>query len=103
MKTLMKVKFKNLLSKRIASMSLVMFIVLISGCHQEGPVYVDEYDVVYSNYDTETDFNAKVTFSMPDQIVKIDKDLVDGTGINYVKDILRLRSEFPSTLPQTFC
>jgi hypothetical protein len=80
-----------------------MFIVLISGCYQEGPVYVDEYDVVYSNYDTETDFNAKVTFSMPDQIVKIDKDLVDGTGINYVKDILRLRSEFPSTLPQTFC
>lgn len=66
--------------------SLVLFasLGLLWGCYPEGPEYVDELDIVYSNYDPEFDFEAKGTYSLPDKIVKITGD---DEGIEYVSDL----------------
>src|SRR5690606_4249769 len=40
-------------------------------CYLEGPEYVDELDVVYTNSDEDFDFTAKPTFSIHDSAVKI--------------------------------
>lgn len=50
---------------------LIVISVLAWGCYPEGPEYVDELDVVYTNYDDNFDFSAKTTFSIPDSVVKI--------------------------------
>lgn len=66
---------------------LAGMVFLVSACYPGGPEYVDEYDLVYSNYDKDYGFGSKSTFAMPDKVVKIDKDLVEGNGINYIKDV----------------
>jgi hypothetical protein len=64
--------------------ALAAMVVLLTQCYPEGPDYIDQYDLVYSNYDPDYDFTARKTFAMPDKILKIDDDLINGTGINYV-------------------
>jgi len=67
-------------------LSLTALVFLLTQCYPEGPEYVDELDLVYSNYDPAYDFSAKQTYAIPDKIMKIDDDLVDGGDPNYVKD-----------------
>jgi len=70
--------------------SLVLFasLGLLWGCYPEGPEYVDELDIVYSNYDANYDFQSKGTYSLPDKIVKITGD--DEADIEYVDDVYAL-------------
>lgn len=63
----------------------VLTLVLVQ-CYPEGPEYVDQYDLVYTNYDSEYNFAAKKTYAIPDKIMKIDDELVDGGDPNFVKD-----------------
>jgi hypothetical protein len=73
---------------RLISLVLFASLGLLWGCYPEGPEYVDELDIVYSNYDPEFDFQAKGTYSLPDKIVKITGD--DEADIEYVNDIYAL-------------
>jgi hypothetical protein len=68
-------------------LSLMALALLLTQCYPAGPEYVDELDLVYSNYDAATDFTAKKTYAIPDQIMKIDDDLVSGGGPNFVNPI----------------
>ncbi|WBL44290.1 DUF4136 domain-containing protein [Algoriphagus halophytocola] len=52
-------------------------LVLIS-CAPDGAEYVDELDIVYTNYAVEYDFAGKSTFAVPDQIVLLKNEFVDG-------------------------
>jgi hypothetical protein len=70
--------------KLLKLFTLAAMVVLLTQCYPEGPEYIDQYDLVYSNYDPDYDFTARKTFAMPDKILKIDDDLINGTGINYV-------------------
>jgi hypothetical protein len=60
--------------------------VLLTQCYPEGPQYVDEMDLVYTNYDPSTDFTTKHTYAIPDKIMKIDNDLINGGDPNFVKE-----------------
>lgn len=73
--------------KILRFLSFAALAFLLTQCYPEGPVYTEDLDVVYTNYDPEYNFGEKLTFAMPDKIMKIDDDLMNGTGINYVKDI----------------
>jgi hypothetical protein len=73
--------------KIVKVLSLAAIVFLMTQCYPEGPVYVDELDLVYTNYDPGYGFAAKHTFAVPDKIMKIDDDLANGGGPNYVKDI----------------
>ncbi|MFZ4708155.1 MAG: hypothetical protein ACOYMF_19280, partial [Bacteroidales bacterium] len=64
--------------------TLAAMVVLLTRCYPEGPDYINQYDLVYSNYDPDYDFTARQTFAMPDKILKIDEDLINGTGVNFV-------------------
>jgi hypothetical protein len=44
---------------------------MFQGCYPDGPEYVDELDIVYTNYDPSFDFKAANTFALPDQIIEI--------------------------------
>ncbi|WP_335966666.1 DUF4136 domain-containing protein [Galbibacter sp. PAP.153] len=45
---------------------------LITGCDQDGPDYVDELDVVYTNYDDSFNFDEQLTYAVPDSIIEVD-------------------------------
>lgn len=67
-------------------LSLTTLIFLLTQCYPEGPEYIDELDLVYSNYDPSYGFGTKSTFALPDKIMKIDDDLINGGDPNYIKD-----------------
>ena len=73
--------------KILKVLSLTAIVFLLTQCYPEGPEYIDELDLVYSNYDPATDFTAKQTYAIPDKIMKIDDDLISGGDPNYVKDM----------------
>jgi hypothetical protein len=73
------------MKSRLVSLVLFASLGLLWGCYPEGPEYVDELDIVYSNYDPEFDFQSKGTYSLPDKIVKITGD--DDADIEYVSDL----------------
>ena len=47
----------------------------LSGCYPEGAEYVEELDLVLTNYDDSYDFSSKTTYAMPDSIIKITGDV----------------------------
>lgn len=72
--------------KVLKVLSLTAIVFLLTQCYPEGPQYVDEMDLVYSNYDPATDFTAKQTYAIPDKIMKIDDNLINGGDPNFVKE-----------------
>jgi Domain of unknown function (DUF4136) len=58
--------------KRLAKMGLACLTLLMSGCYPEGPEYVEELDIVYTNYDASFDFQEVSTFALPDKVIKLD-------------------------------
>ncbi len=66
-------------------LSLTAIVFLMTQCYPEGPEYYDELDLVYSNYDATYDFAARQTYALPDKIMKVDDELINGGSPNYVK------------------
>lgn len=63
-------------------------IMLLVGCYPAGPEYVEDLDVVYSQFNDQYNFKDKGTYAMPDQIVvdvEIDKN--GDTTYVYMKDV----------------
>src|SRR5215213_5354628 len=64
----------------------LLFVCLLTfgwGCYPKGAEYIDELDLVYTNYDATADFSAKKTYSIPDSVIKITGehfDDPDGNG-----------------------
>ncbi|MBN3583090.1 DUF4136 domain-containing protein [Algoriphagus aestuarii] len=60
----------------------LLFLVTLSfsslSCKPDGAEYVDELDIVYTNYDAGFDFNSVGTYALPDKIVKITDQFIDG-------------------------
>jgi hypothetical protein len=54
----------------------IAILAVVAGCYPDEAEYIEELDLVYTNYSTSFDFKAKHTFAMPDSVVKI-------TGDNY--------------------
>ena len=50
---------------------LVLFVLLL-GCYPEQPQYVEEYDVVYTNYAPDFNFNNTYTYSLPEGVLVLD-------------------------------
>lgn len=67
-------------------LSLTAIVFLLTQCYPAGPEYIDELDLVYSNYDPAYTFATKQTYAIPDRIMKIDDDLVAGGDPNFVKE-----------------
>lgn len=57
----------------------------IAGCYPGGPDYTDEYDIVYTNYDKEFNFTGKKFYAMPDSVVKITGNVIQGDPVSFIK------------------
>jgi hypothetical protein len=69
---------------------LVFFLTGISllwGCYPNGPDYVEEMDIVVTKHNTEYDFVAKSTYAMPDKIVKITGNKIEGDTPEFMPDV----------------
>ena len=61
-------------------------IVLLGSCYPDGVEYYEETDIVYTNYDDQFDFSSKGTYHIPDNIVKIQGDIIQGEPPEFVKE-----------------
>ncbi len=61
------------MKNRLSQLLFVGLIFLgITACQPQGPEYVDELDIVYTNYDESFGFEQTLTFAIPDSVIKID-------------------------------
>jgi len=66
---------------------LSMLIVLLSGCYPQGPENSEDLDVVLTSFQDEYDFRGKGTYAMPDRIVKITGDVIEGQDPQFIPDV----------------
>jgi hypothetical protein len=61
----------------------MLFLVVMGGCYPKGADYIEELDLVYSNYYNQFDFQGQNTYAIPDSVIKITGDVfndADGNG-----------------------
>jgi hypothetical protein len=61
-------------------------IFLMVSCYPEGIEYYEETDIVYTDYTESFDFASRGTYAMPDKIVKITGNLVEGESPEFVPE-----------------
>lgn len=61
-------------------------LLVFASCQVQGPEYYEELDLVYTNYDDQYDFSSKGTYAMPDSIVKVTGNLLEGEDPEFVKE-----------------
>jgi hypothetical protein len=61
-------------------------IILMVSCYPNGAEYYEDLDIVYTNYDDQFDFVSKGTYAIPDKIVKIEGDVAEEDGPEFVKE-----------------
>jgi hypothetical protein len=74
------------MKQKFLSLVLIAMLSFLWGCYPDGAEYYEETDIVYTNYDDKYDFKSKGTYSIPDKIVKITGNLVDGEDPEFVKE-----------------
>ncbi len=67
-------------------LGIIGIVFLMVSCYPGGAEYYEDMDIVYTNYETDYDFASKGNYAMPDQIVKITGNLVEGEDPEFVKE-----------------
>jgi predicted small lipoprotein YifL len=77
-----------IMKKRSSSIAvLATLIILLAGCYPQGPEYVEDLDVVLTNFQDEYDFDESQTYALPDRIVKITGNLVEGDDPEFMPTV----------------
>lgn len=63
-----------------------MILILAAGCYPGGPEFVEELDVVYTNYDPGFNFSTDYTFSLPPGVLDI-SDGEPGGNPEYIDEV----------------
>lgn len=64
----------------------VLFILFGFGCYPGGPEYVDELDVVYTNYDESFNFVDTYTYSLPPGVIDINERVSANDPPEFIDD-----------------
>ena len=72
-------------SNSIAVLAMLM-IILLTGCYPQGPEYIEDLVVVLTNYEDGYNFGSKTTYALPDRIVKITGDVLEGEEPEFIPD-----------------
>ncbi len=75
------------MKKGISFVLFIFGILMLWGCYPQGPEYVEDLDVVLTKHNEEYDFTAKATYAMPDRIVKITGDVIEGEEPSFIPDV----------------
>jgi len=60
---------------KLSRLLMILSLVLISGCYPNGAEFIDDLDLVYTNYSTQFNFSSKQTYAIPDSVIKITGDI----------------------------
>ena len=74
------------MKQKFLALAFIAALVFIGGCYPDGAQYYSDTDIVYTNYDDEFQFSTKKTYIIPDKIVKITKDLIEGEEPEFVDE-----------------
>jgi hypothetical protein len=72
--------------KRKSVVPLVHLLIVLASCYPQGPEYIEDLDVIVTEFKDEYDFNGKATYSLPDRIVKITGDVTRGDDPEFIPD-----------------
>jgi len=64
---------------------IFLLIILVAGCNPGGPEFIEELDVVYTNYDPDFNFSNNYTYSLPPGVIDI-SDGEPGDNPEYIED-----------------
>ena len=68
------------MSIKLYKMAGIVSLVILGACSPKGAEYIEELDLVYTNYADTYDFASKKTFSIPDSVIKITGDHFNNPG-----------------------
>lgn len=74
------------MKRRISIAVVTTSILLLWGCYPGGPDYAEDMDVVLTKHNDSYDFAAKATYAMPDRIVKITGNVLEGEDPEFIPD-----------------
>lgn len=75
------------MKKRTLTILTIFSAILLAGCYPQGAEYVEDLDVVITKHNEKYDFSAKSTYAMPDKIVKVTGNKVEGDNPEFIPDI----------------
>jgi hypothetical protein len=70
--------------KGVKSKILLITTLILSACYPSAYQYGDEADIVITKHDTAFDFTTLNTFALPDEVVKITGNVLEGDNIEFV-------------------
>jgi len=56
------------------------------GCYPQGAEYIEDYDLVITNHDKAFEFDSVDTYALPDKVVKITGNLIEGDDPEVIED-----------------
>jgi hypothetical protein len=59
---------------------------LMGSCYPDGAEYYADLDLVFTNYDEDYLFSDKSTYAMPDSVVLVTGDLIEGEDPEFIKE-----------------
>lgn len=71
----------------VRSMFGLLLVATTMGCYPDQPEFVEEYDVAYSNYDSDFNFSTSLTYSLPDEVIRIDDEIFNDGEPEYLDAI----------------
>ncbi|HSH20908.1 MAG TPA: DUF4136 domain-containing protein, partial [Draconibacterium sp.] len=74
------------MKQKFLALVIIAGLLVFGGCYPDGAQFYEETDIVYSDYDDSYQFESKGTYSIPDKIVKITKELAEGEDPEFVKE-----------------
>jgi hypothetical protein len=74
------------MKKKIPFAVFIISAFMLWGCYPNGPEYYEELDVVLTTHKADYDFVSKATYAMPNKIVKITGNLVEGDQPEFIPD-----------------
>ena len=66
--------------------SILVLALSLASCYPGGIEYYEDTDVVYTDYETDYDFPSMSTYSMPDNVVKISGEIIEGEDPEFIKE-----------------
>lgn len=74
------------MKQKFLTLAFIAGLIVFGGCYPDGAEYYNETDVVYTDYDDKFNFGSKRTYAIPDKIVKITKELIEGEDPEFVDE-----------------
>jgi len=66
--------------------SILVLALSLTSCYPGGIEYYEDTDVVYTDYEVDYDFLSMSTYSMPDNVVKISGEIIEGEDPEFIKE-----------------